>query len=85
LAQLDELWQRFLARYEAIAKVSQDRILLWEALALLTHVVHSWVKIKPDRLERGRFLLEQHLLSLADPAFLGKDQRRGRSGRSAHS
>jgi thiamine kinase-like enzyme len=71
LAQLDELWQRFLARYEAIAKVSQDRILLWEALALLTHVIHSWVKIKPDRLERGRFLLEQHLLSLADPAFLG--------------
>ncbi len=52
----------FLAEYEKHAPVSRARILLWEALDLLSLVLGSWTKLKLARLDNCLFLLERHPL-----------------------
>jgi len=44
--------------------ISRPRVALWEALDLLTLVLHSWTKVKPERLKNAMFTLEQHLLRM---------------------
>jgi aminoglycoside phosphotransferase (APT) family kinase protein len=64
LALADTVCEVFLGEYEAHARVSRQRIALWEALDLLTLVLHSWTKVKPERLKNATFALEQHLRGL---------------------
>ena len=52
----------FLAEYEKHAPVSRTRILLWEALDLLSLVFGSWMKLKLARLDNCLLLLERHPL-----------------------
>jgi phosphotransferase family enzyme len=61
VAQMDELCEAFLAQYEARMPVSRLRVALWEAVDLMTLVVHSWTKVKFDRLDYSLQLLEHHL------------------------
>jgi Ser/Thr protein kinase RdoA (MazF antagonist) len=61
LAQLDALCEVFSTRYEAAAPISRRRVALWEALDLLTLVLHSWTKLKFDRLGPRLGLLHHHL------------------------
>jgi hypothetical protein len=63
LTQLDELCEAFSASYEAAASVSRRRVALWEALYLLTLVIHSWTKGKFDSLDGRLGLLRRHLRS----------------------
>ena len=60
-AALDDLADGFLQRYTASAPVSVERVQLWEALALLTKVLHCWTKVRPRRLRFSLLLLERHL------------------------
>jgi hypothetical protein len=61
LAQLDQLCERFSVRYEAAAPISRERVALWEALDLLTLVLHGWTKAQFDRLVPRLALLRHHL------------------------
>jgi hypothetical protein len=64
LAQADAICEAFLAEYERHVPISRPRVALWEALDLLTLVLHSWTKVKPERLKNAMFTLEQHLLAM---------------------
>ena len=59
-ARLDALCDEFLDRYQAGSPISPERVAVWEALDLLTNVLHAWTKAKPVRLEHGMTLLRQH-------------------------
>jgi hypothetical protein len=61
LAQADAICEEFLSEYELHARVSRERVALWEALDLFTLVLHSWTKVKPERLKNAMLTLEQHL------------------------
>jgi hypothetical protein len=61
LAQADAICEAFLAEYERHVPISRERVALWEALDLFTLVLHSWTKVKPERLKNAMFTLEQHL------------------------
>jgi hypothetical protein len=64
MPKLEELCELFLARYEAAAApVSRRRVALWEALHLLTAVLHCWTKAKLGRLDHRLPLLRHHLQS----------------------
>jgi phosphotransferase family enzyme len=63
LARLDELCERFLAAYQTLAPVSRERVALWEAVDLLTCVLHSWTKVQPRRLRAALSMLERQLLA----------------------
>ena len=52
----------FLAEYEKHAPVSRTRILLWEALDLLSLVFGCWAKLKLARVDNCLLLLERHPL-----------------------
>ena len=64
LAQLEPLCEAFLATYQALHPVSRQRIWLWEALELLSKVLHGWRKVNPDRVYLRMLLLERHLEGL---------------------
>jgi hypothetical protein len=66
LADAKTLCQRFLAEYECHAPIAHSRLWLWEALYLVSMIMGSWAKLKFDRLENNRFLLEQQMLSAID-------------------
>ncbi len=61
LARAEQICEVFLSEYETHVPVSRERIALWEALDLFTLVLHSWTKVKPERLKNAMFTLEQHL------------------------
>jgi hypothetical protein len=65
LEQADAICEVFLNEYAAHVPISRERIALWEALDLFTLVLHSWTKVKPERLGNGMFALEQHLRRMA--------------------
>jgi hypothetical protein len=58
--QLDALCDEFLDRYQGRAPISPERVAVWEALDLLTNVLHAWTKAKPVRLAHGVTLLRDH-------------------------
>ena len=60
LARVDELCDEFLASYQALAPISPERVAAWEALDLLTNVLHAWTKAKPNRLTHGIAILQDH-------------------------
>ncbi|MGZ5370181.1 phosphotransferase family protein [Aeromicrobium sp.] len=51
LALLDELCEFFLAEYEAHAPVTRERVLVWETIDLLTALLHTWTKVRLQRVE----------------------------------
>ncbi|HYY43633.1 MAG TPA: phosphotransferase, partial [Actinomycetota bacterium] len=59
LERLDSLCDAFLGAYEALRPVSRERIAVWEALDVLTNVLHCWSKVKPDRLPHRSLLLRR--------------------------
>ena len=63
--EVDARCDAFLARYVSHRPVSHARVALYETLDLLTVVLHSWTKVKPNRLRHGLPLLERHLERLA--------------------
>ena len=65
LETIDHLCEHFLASYEALAPISRERVALWEALDLMTNVLHSWTKAKPARLVHALALLRHHNAGLA--------------------
>ena len=62
--EVDAFCDAFLARYESRRPVSHERVALYEALFLLTVVLHGWTKVKPSRLRHGLLLLERHVARL---------------------
>jgi hypothetical protein len=58
---LDQLCEKFFEDYESRAHLSRERVALWEALDLLTNVLHNWTKVRPERMEGSMILLERHL------------------------
>jgi hypothetical protein len=68
LARLDGLCEEFLDRYRGGAPVSPRRVAVWEALDLLTNVLHAWTKAKPVRLAHGVTLLREHAERLGTPS-----------------
>lgn len=64
LRVLDELCDHFLDSYQEVAQLSTERVALWEALDLVTNVLHSWTKVKPHRLTHAVALLRRHVTSL---------------------
>ncbi len=84
LALADAICEVFLSEYERHVRVSRQRIALWEALDLLTLVLHSWTKVKPERLKNAVFALEQHMrsLKLEDRHRLERAFEYPRSGRT---
>jgi hypothetical protein len=64
LEQADAICEVFLAEYERHVPITRERVALWEALDLFTLVLHSWTKVKPERLRNAMFTLEQHLRAM---------------------
>ena len=64
LARAEAICDDFLGAYEARNPVSRERVALWEALDLFTLVLHSWTKVKPERLQNAMFALERGLSKL---------------------
>ncbi len=61
LPQLDELSALFLEEYERTARVSRERLAVWETLYLVRYVLNTWEKVRPEHLENSMAILEQHL------------------------
>jgi hypothetical protein len=56
-----EIADEFLVAYEKYADIDRVRVALWEALDLLTVVLHCWTKVKPSRLGDSLWALQNHL------------------------
>jgi hypothetical protein len=61
LVQLERLCARFLDRYQTLAPISRERVVLWETVELLTEVVDTWTKVQPSKLRPAMLLLERQL------------------------
>lgn len=59
---VEALCDDFLRAYASAAPVSPERVMLWETLDLVTHVLHAWSRVKPARLLVRVLLLEDHAL-----------------------
>jgi aminoglycoside phosphotransferase (APT) family kinase protein len=58
---LDQMAAEFFAAYTRELSVSPLRVALWEALHLLTRVLHCWTKVKPEKAGAAMAALEHHL------------------------
>ena len=61
LPQLDELSALFLEEYERTARVSRERLAVWETLYFVRYVLNTWEKVRPEHLANSMAILEQHL------------------------
>ena len=61
MSVLEAVCDGFLQRYEDVAPVSRERVMLWETLDLLTDVLHAWTRMSPGRLLAGTLTLDDHL------------------------
>jgi hypothetical protein len=69
LRLLDELCDDFLDAYQRHARVTTDRVVLWETTDLLTALLHAWTKVRTARVG-PRLVLVRHAAGTA-PALLG--------------
>jgi Ser/Thr protein kinase RdoA (MazF antagonist) len=60
-AQVNEICDAFVRRYESLARLSRTRLVLWETLGLFTYVLNCWSKVQPERLGYRIDNLERHL------------------------
>ena len=58
---MDELCDHFLDAYLEKAKVSRERVLLWETCDLLTAMLHAWTKVRLLRIDPRMTVLKHHL------------------------
>ena len=58
---MDELCDHFLDAYLEKAKVSRDRVLLWETCDLLTAMLYAWTKVRLLRIDPRMTVLKHHL------------------------
>jgi aminoglycoside phosphotransferase (APT) family kinase protein len=65
IAWLDEVCEVFLVRYEQVAPLSRERVMLWETLDLFTNVLNAWTKVKPERVGPTIRLLDDFLVANA--------------------
>ena len=79
LPVFDEMCEVFMTEYEKVMPLSRERVFLWEALDLLTNVLHNWTKVRPERLGGTIALLEWHLEhgGLGEPALAPSREIRG--------
>jgi hypothetical protein len=61
LPVLDELCEHFLAEYQRHARVSRQRVVLWETCELLTVLLHTWTKVRLLHVQPRLALLVHHL------------------------
>ena len=61
LEQTDGICASFLEAYTSQRPLSQQRIVLWEALDLLALVLNCWAKVKSARLPINMLMLERYL------------------------
>jgi aminoglycoside phosphotransferase (APT) family kinase protein len=61
LELLDDLCEQFLASYLVHARVSRQRVLMWETCDLVTGMLHAWTKVRLVRLE-PRLAIVRHQL-----------------------
>ena len=59
---MDELCEHFLNAYSEKAKVSEERVLLWETCDLLTAMLHAWTKVRLARIHPRMTVLKHHLM-----------------------
>ncbi len=71
LAMLGALGDCFLASYRQARALSPRRVWLWEALYVLTGLLHCWTKGKFELLPHRMLLLQQHLCSGLPPHWAG--------------
>jgi hypothetical protein len=64
--EVNALRETFLTCYAAEMPLPAARVWLWEALHLLTGVLHCWTKVKFERLDYRLRLLADHLESFPD-------------------
>jgi hypothetical protein len=78
LAALEAVCDGFLAHYAAVTPLSRVRVMLWETIDLLTHVLQAWTRVSPARLLAAMLTLEDHLRrsGLADDSRAGSDAPR---------
>ncbi|MGH8900578.1 MAG: ABC transporter transmembrane domain-containing protein [Egibacteraceae bacterium] len=61
LRELEQFCEGFVSSYSALVPVNHERVMLWEALDLLTVVLHCWTKLRPHRLDAALLALTEHL------------------------
>ena len=61
LALMDGLCDHFLDAYGEKAKVSTERVLLWETCDLLTAMLHAWTKVRLARIHPRLTVVRHHL------------------------
>ena len=66
LALMDELCEHFLNAYLEKAKVSRERVLLWETCDLFTAMSHAWTKVRLARIEPRLTVLRHYLSAISD-------------------
>lgn len=64
LRELEEFCELFVSSYTALAPLSRERFMLWEALYLLTAVLQCWTDVQPRRLDAALLILTEHLRAL---------------------
>jgi aminoglycoside phosphotransferase (APT) family kinase protein len=68
LTELNTICDIFLDEYARLAPISRQRVALWEALDLLTVLLHCWSKVKPHQLSNAILLLGSQLSASVLPA-----------------
>jgi hypothetical protein len=58
---MDDLCEHFLVAYQERARVSRERVLLWETCDLLTAMLHAWTKVRLARITPRLTVLRHHL------------------------
>ena len=61
LELMDEMCDDFIRAYEEHAPLSRRRVQLWEAVDLLTSMLHAWTKVRLARLEPRMVILRRQL------------------------
>jgi Ser/Thr protein kinase RdoA (MazF antagonist) len=61
LTAVEAVCEAFLRHCEAIEPVSRERVVLWEALDLLTYVLHAWTRTSAARLRVRMLTLDDRL------------------------
>lgn len=61
---LDSLADSFLRGYGACGVISEERVAVWESLALMTNMLDAWTKVRPSRAPGTVHMLQRQLLAL---------------------
>jgi Ser/Thr protein kinase RdoA (MazF antagonist) len=65
---LDAVANSFLRAYGACAPISEQRVALWESLALLTNTLDAWTKVRPSRAAGAVDMLQRQFETVVSPS-----------------